>query len=606
MRIVPSGLWLALVVGTLPLAGCIYVKSEKKVEQTAAEPAEHAPPGPRLAGLPDDQLPPPIDLSDGFARTLVTPTIIDTGSFPQQIQPTAAPEGVPFAGDDFKPPHGRDETLPPGEVFSDAPEGGLTDAERVNSGVLFPGITQTEWWPPDPSIAVGPSHIVQVVNQRIAFLTKDGAFEFAAPLNNTGNPGFFEELGAEGFTFDPKCFYDHKVERYFVVALEVYDGNEAWITFAVSDDDDPNGIWYKYRTWAVTQVGANTFWVDYPGFGFDDQAFYVTGNLFKLDGPDDQGFAGALVRVFDKAPLLTGDAVEFADLVDGSSASVQVAQMFGEAPRPFLVSLASSSSLKLTTIDDPLGTPSLLSTTVGMTTGFSGPSSDAPNKNGGVLDTLDARLFNVHWRDGDLYTGHAINKPDGSQDAVARWYHVNTAGWPDSGVNPFLVQQGNIDAGPGVYTFFPALASDRFGSVGLVFARSSAAEFASVRITGRDVLDALGTMGDPELAEIGTAGCGPECRWGDYFDMAVDPLDDETLWFAGELQRPFGWETYIGSFRAGCPTDLNNDGELNVIDFVIYQDLFNSGDPLADCNGDGTLNVLDFPCFQGRFVAGCE
>jgi len=55
-----------------------------------------------------------------------------------------------------------------------------------------------------------------------------------------------------------------------------------------------------------------------------------------------------------------------------------------------------------------------------------------------------------------------------------------------------------------------------------------------------------------------------------------------------------------------CPADVNDDGELNVLDFVAFQGLFAAGDEAADCNGDGLFNVLDFVCFQGLFAEGCE
>ena len=54
-----------------------------------------------------------------------------------------------------------------------------------------------------------------------------------------------------------------------------------------------------------------------------------------------------------------------------------------------------------------------------------------------------------------------------------------------------------------------------------------------------------------------------------------------------------------------CFADINGDGELNILDFVAFQALFVSGDPVADCNGDGELNVLDFVCYQGIFQDGC-
>jgi hypothetical protein len=55
----------------------------------------------------------------------------------------------------------------------------------------------------------------------------------------------------------------------------------------------------------------------------------------------------------------------------------------------------------------------------------------------------------------------------------------------------------------------------------------------------------------------------------------------------------------------GCFADCDGNGELNILDFVCYQGLFQSGDPGADCDGNGELNILDFVCFQGAFQAGC-
>jgi len=54
-----------------------------------------------------------------------------------------------------------------------------------------------------------------------------------------------------------------------------------------------------------------------------------------------------------------------------------------------------------------------------------------------------------------------------------------------------------------------------------------------------------------------------------------------------------------------CFADCNNDGMLNVLDFVCYQGVFQAGGDDADCNNDGLLNVLDFICFQTEFQEGC-
>jgi len=54
-----------------------------------------------------------------------------------------------------------------------------------------------------------------------------------------------------------------------------------------------------------------------------------------------------------------------------------------------------------------------------------------------------------------------------------------------------------------------------------------------------------------------------------------------------------------------CRADLDGDGELTIFDFLEFQNLFDTGDPVADFDGDGTLNIFDFLAFQNEFAAGC-
>jgi len=47
--------------------------------------------------------------------------------------------------------------------------------------------------------------------------------------------------------------------------------------------------------------------------------------------------------------------------------------------------------------------------------------------------------------------------------------------------------------------------------------------------------------------------------------------------------------------------DVNLDGEINILDFIAFQALFELGLPEADVNTDGELNILDFIAFQAVF-----
>ena len=54
-----------------------------------------------------------------------------------------------------------------------------------------------------------------------------------------------------------------------------------------------------------------------------------------------------------------------------------------------------------------------------------------------------------------------------------------------------------------------------------------------------------------------------------------------------------------------CRADFDLDGELNIFDFLAFQNAFVAGDPMADFDFDGELTLFDFLAFQNRFNQGC-
>ncbi len=533
----------------------------------------------------------PIDLSaeGSFVKGTAEPTIIDTRLFEQQIRNREPFQGEIRSSSDFRPAAvdlPATETGIPNALVA----GSLNESTRVVELSRFPGISQTQWTPPDPALAVGPNHIVQTVNMTVAFYSKSGDLQFQQLLNDTDEPGFFDEVGQGDFVFDPKCFYDHYANRFFIIACEVYDEiDESYITFAVSDDDDPNGIWYKYRTNAVVEVDGTLYWVDYPGLGFDQDGMYVTANLFRLAG-NGPGFANSLFRSFPKAPLLNGEPAQFTDIRNSAASSVQAAQCFGENPAPYFVSRNTSTRLRVIALNDAFNSPSFDTQFVDVPEYFSPP--DVPNGDAGnFLNPVGNRIMNVHWRDGRLWTCHAI-ADDTFNRAIARWYEIATDSWPDSGT-PNLVQSGNVDLGEGYSTFFPAVYTDAVGNAAVVMARSRAGEFASVVAAGRLASDPLGTMS--QIIELESGSATADGRWGDYFDIALDPSDNATFWVTGQIAESFGWQTTLDSIRLFLPGDLNGDGMVNLLDVGPFIDLLVAGDydPAADLNNDGVVDLLD-------------
>ncbi len=65
---------------------------------------------------------------------------------------------------------------------------------------------------------------------------------------------------------------------------------------------------------------------------------------------------------------------------------------------------------------------------------------------------------------------------------------------------------------------------------------------------------------------------------------------------------PFTIRAYKTNWR--CYADANQDGILNIFDYLAFQNAFMDGDPYADCDSDGVLTIFDFLCYQNSFDTG--
>ena len=80
---------------------------------------------------------------------------------------------------------------------------------------------------------------------------------------------------------------------------------------------------------------------------------------------------------------------------------------------------------------------------------------------------------------------------------------------------------GAEDIAAGTYTFFPSIAVDQNGNMGIGFAASAASIFPGAYYTGQETTDPIGTVQRTSTLAAGidyyvrTFG-GPRNRWGDY------------------------------------------------------------------------------------------
>jgi hypothetical protein len=472
--------------------------------------------------------------------------VLDTRTMPpfQDDDPTAAwrPSTTYKLIRDHIPPHEKAKkaigAIPPQGEENALAAGATLEEPRTVPGVQFPTIGATGWNPPDPTLAVGPNHVLVTVNMTVAWYTKTGTPQFSAILGSQGNPGFFEAQGAGTFTFDPKCVYDHIAQRFVIMVLEVYTGTgEAYIDVAVSDDSDPNGIWYKYRTPCVLNISGINYWWDYPGLGYDGQAYYVTSNLFAFgDGP----YGGNGFRIFNKSPLLTGAPATYATLREPNAYILQPARHFGSNSVPYFTYIPNSTTVRIYAITNPLTSPAVVSTNVTVPS-YTGPVG-APTLGGGTMTVGNST--DPTWRNGQLYWCHnaSVNGRN-----IVRWHQFATNNWPTSG-GVTRVQSGDVDAGPGLFTIFPAMAANSAGDIALVTGVTGPDHRVSVRVAGRRSTDPAGRMGEPTV--MYTSDGNVNGRWGDYYHIAVDPVDDLLFWGVGEYGTATGaWQNWVGSFR---------------------------------------------------------
>lgn len=419
----------------------------------------------------------------------------------------------------------------------------------------FAGIGATGWLPPDCTMATGPAHVLLSVNATVAIYNKAGG----APVKQATLTTWFSNVISNAKIFDPKALYDQHAGRWLLLAVALGPGaNESWFLLSISKTSDPLGGWFNYKLNAKLDGStATTNWADYPALGVDNVAVYITANMFSLVGSGS--FQYSKLRVIKKAGPYAGGALTYFDFVnlknaDNSTAfTIQPCHTYGAPGAEFLVNsvypsaTGTQNKLTLWKVLNGGGVPSLSKVTI-TTSPFSLPP-DAIQQGGGTpLDTGDTRVLNAVFRGGSVWCALTTAQNWGAGNrAACHWFQLNSA-------TGALTQQGVYGAG-GFDYFYPAVAPDSNGNMVMVFSRSGASEFASIRYTGRKSAEPLGQLQGSALLKAGVAnytgldGFGRN-RWGDYAGIANDPADTLKTWFYSMYANPSNkWATQVGASK---------------------------------------------------------
>jgi hypothetical protein len=442
---------------------------------------------------------------------------------------------------------------------ADAPATPLAPGDILRS---FAGQASSGWRPPDPVLAVGPRHVVEVVNSGFTIFTKDGGLEraytdletFFTPIrNSTPIPC----TAANCFVFDPRILYSPSHGKFVMFALARDDFNlRSYLFFAISTTDNPLGTWWQYFTY---DPGGLDAWVDYSGMSADPWGVYFTGNEFLWAG----GYKGAIIlsirpdvfsgtwnggwiftdvrweeagnpKAFDIQPVVLGF-----DLYPGDQAT-------------FFVATFNSSGNKISRwkLTGDRGSAPTLDPEDGTASAYADPGlARQPAPGADDIEMFYAGVQNAAYSQRHAYVA------------------LNDAGTDQSG---FYVSKFNLDSATearnityytgGNYYYYPNVALAGLDStaplVGVAMTYSGDATFPSgaFKLYENFMTDISGEFWEtaPGLATYNSYVDGRN-RWGDYLGAVRDHSCD-TLWSVTEMTPSVNaWRTHIFAVAGGAP-----------------------------------------------------
>lgn len=426
-----------------------------------------------------------------------------------------------------------------------------------------PGTT----FPPDPTLDVGPNHVVVAVNasggSRIVIYDKVGtqlaSFELAPTLS--GPSPCNQGLG------DPIVIYDQLADRWLLTEFSPQSGRALCIY--LSPGNDPTvATWYEYAFVMPT-------FPDYPKYGVWSDAYYVAAN--ENTNPNRPVYA------LERQQMLAGNPARFVRLLLPKRAGfgfdlLTPVHLLGDQPPP-----AGAPGIFMRHFDDEAHAPSSndpsqdflqlwqltvdwsqtpnpganLSSMVSIPiTEFNSSMNGLiafnafPQPNGQRLDPLREPIMNqLVYRNfgthesifGNFVTNLLSDVPQGTVHGAIRWFELRRTGGPS---NPWqLHMEGTYaptDPGGVIHRWMGASAIDRVGNAALAFSvtRETPPVHPGLRYVGRLESDPAGVMSTAETEIVAGTRSKANERWGDYFHMAVDPADDCTFWFFGEYMGP--------------------------------------------------------------------
>ena len=461
----------------------------------------------------------------------------------------------------------------------------------------FAGMPYQPLNPPDPTLCVGPNHVIQMINGSSGALFK--------VYNKSGGQvvaqTYLDAITGKGGLGDPIALYDQLADRFVLTefANKPETGSEGLI-IAVTKTSDPAGQWYVYY------FSTGTTFPDYPKFSVWPDAYYGTTNDFA----NGSSYSGSSVYAFDRAKMIAGNGTttmqKFTLGTTSKFFSMCPVGLEGTALPPSgtggLIAYMADDAWTSTTADtDSIGilefkvdfvTPANTRITTKASLATAAYKSDICTTTRGQcitqpgtstkVEALHQKIMNQPiYRNFAGYEGivmsHVADK--GSNISGVRWYELRktTGNWG--------VYQQSTYAPDNTHRWMPGICYDVNGNIGLAYNVSSSATgvYPGARYTGRKECDALNTMTYSEDVIIAGSASNGSTRYGDYNQLVCDP-DGVTFWFTCEYNAASTWSTRIASFtldpctpvNCGDPTGLSSSAITNTSATVSWSAVTNA------------------------------
>ena len=426
------------------------------------------------------------------------------------------------------------------------------------------GIGNTGVNPPDPCLAVGPNHVIQMINGG------SGSY-FRICNKNLGTIGaaqtYMDNFLSAQLSYsgagDPIVLYDALADRWL---MSEFTSNNNNLIVAVSQTPDPTGAWYVYSY-------AATNFPDYPKYGVWNNCYVVTSNenapaIYALPRANMlAGTTGTAVRFTVPSYATIGfQACTPVHFDGGAAPPVGAPAMFMRMADDAWTSITTDvDRLEMWTINYNAASPAS-STISGPTTlntdafdtGLCGYTAFACMNQPGTTTTLDplreVLMNRVCYRNLGASFGYEavvcshVTDVNATDRGGVRWYELRRGGGVGS---PWAIFQQGTWSPDANDRWMSGIAINQNGDIGLMYNVSGTTGgnvYPGIRYTGRYRTDPPGQMTMAETTIVsGTASNGSN-RYGDYGSLNVDPADGLSFYGTAQYNPTGGWSTRMFKF----------------------------------------------------------